>query len=78
MSVGPTVSQTWGLLLKIGPIAKPSAGSVKDIAATAPAAWAEPVMKRRRVTVSPSYAPGMLRSRVYLEACLSCLLAKGT
>jgi hypothetical protein len=29
------------------------------------------------VIVSPSKAPGIRRSAVYFEACLSCLLAKG-
>ena len=35
--------------------------------ATAPATWAVPVMNRRRVTVSPSKAPGICRSAVYLR-----------
>ena len=52
---------------KIGPIAKASAGSVKPAAINAPAPWTVPVMKRRRVTVSPSNAPGMPRSAVYLD-----------
>src|SRR3954451_14109235 len=49
------------------PSAKPRTGSVNDIAATAPAPWATPVIRRRRVTVSPSKAPGMFRSTVYLD-----------
>ena len=40
-------------------------------AAIAPAAWTLPVMKRRRVTVSPSKAPGILRSSGVLA--LGCL-----
>ena len=39
--------------------------------ATAPASWTVPVMNRRRVTVSPSKAPGIWRSAVYLD--LVCL-----
>src|ERR1700691_672359 len=39
-----------------------------------PPASAPPTfMNRRRVTVSPSNAPGYWRSRVYLDLCLSCL-----
>jgi len=49
-----------------GPSAKPSAGRRKADAATAPATFAVPVMNRRRVTVSPSKAPGIMRSAVYL------------
>jgi hypothetical protein len=63
----PMSSQKCGGCLKIGPIAKPSAGSVKEAAAIAPAVWAVPVMKRRRVTVSPSKAPGIIRSAVYFD-----------
>src|ERR1700677_3758142 len=37
-----------------------------------PAAWPPTVMNRRRVTVSPSKAPGMPRSRVYLDLCFAC------
>src|SRR5215213_5767574 len=48
------------------PAAKPSAGSVNAETAIAPAPWTVTVMNRRRVTVSPSNAPGMPRSRVYL------------
>ncbi len=44
----------------------PSAGSVNAAAATPPAAWAVPVMKRRRVTVSPSNEPGIFASAVVL------------
>src|SRR3954449_11685139 len=49
------------------PAAKPSAGSAKAETATAPAPWTVSVMNRRRVTVSPSKAPGMFRSAVYLD-----------
>src|SRR3712207_7708959 len=45
----------------------PRAGSVNAAAATAPAVCAVPVMKRRRVTVSPSKAPGIPRPAVYLD-----------
>src|SRR5271167_1700109 len=63
--------------LKIGPIAKPSAGSTKAAVATAPAPLAVTVMNLRRVTVSPSNAPGMPRSSVYLDFCFARLLATG-
>ena len=63
----PTVAHVWGVLLKMGPIENASAGSVKAPAAIAPAVCAVPVMKRRRVIVSPSNAPGIRRSAVYLE-----------
>ena len=63
----PTGTQLCGVLLNIGPTAKASAGSVKAPAAIAPAVWAEPVMNRRRVIVSPSNAPGIRRSAVYLD-----------
>src|SRR5580765_5840444 len=56
--------------LKIGPSAKPMAGRAKAPAAMAPAVCAVPVMKRRRVTVSPSKAPGMFRSVVYFDLVL--------
>ena len=59
-----------GSRLKIGPSANPSAGSVKAAAATTPAPCAVTFMNRRRVTVSPSKAPGIPRSAVYLEDCL--------
>src|SRR5215207_5743046 len=49
-----------------GPSAKASAGSVKAAAARPPSACVLPTMNRRRVTVSPSNAPGMLRSAVVL------------
>ncbi len=61
------------MFLKIGPIAKPSAGSANAAAAIPPAVCAVPVMKRRRVTVSPSKAPGIMRSAVYLDLCFACL-----
>src|SRR5438128_126033 len=40
------------------PAAKPSTGSVKPMTASAPPPWTTPVIRRRRVTVSPSKAPG--------------------
>ena len=55
------------LAFSIGPIANASAGSVKAPTATTPARLALPVMNRRRVTVSPSNAPGIDRSAVYLD-----------
>ena len=65
--VAPTSSQRILPGSKIGPSAKPSAGRVNAEAAMAPAVCAVPVMNRRRVTVSPSKAPGIRRSRVYLD-----------
>ena len=35
--------------------------------AVAPKSWTEPPITRRRVTVSPSNAPGMRRSVVYFD-----------
>src|SRR5580698_8977648 len=61
------VCQPSDTLEKIGPIAKASAGSAKPIVINAPAPCTVPVMKRRRVTVSPSKAPGIPRSSVYLD-----------
>src|ERR1700724_2443467 len=61
------VCQPSDTLEKIGPIAKASAGSAKPIVASAPAPCTVPVMNRRRVTVSPSKAPGIPRSAVYLD-----------
>src|SRR3954453_13579728 len=58
------------------PIAKPIAGSRIAAVAIAPPAWTVSVMKRRRVTVSPSKAPGIFRSAVYLER--GCLRDSGT
>src|SRR3954452_2779763 len=58
------------------PAAKPSAGSRKADAATAPAPCTVRVINRRRVTVSPSKAPGMLRSAVYLDC--DCWRGSGT
>src|SRR3954451_18633041 len=51
----------------MGPRAKPSAGSPKAALAIPPAARAPPLNSARRVTVSPSYAPGMPRSAVYFD-----------
>src|ERR1700730_4807799 len=73
MPAGPTPSQRWGGLLKIGPTAKPRAGRANAAAAIPPAVWAVPVMNRRRVIVSPSKAPGIMRSAVYLDLFRACL-----
>src|SRR3954465_14993817 len=51
----------------MGPRAKPSAGSPKAALAIPPAASAPPEKSARRVTVSPSYAPGIPRSAVYFD-----------
>src|SRR3954454_650962 len=66
-STEPTSCQRTGVFSNSGPSAKPMAGSRNAEAATAPAAWVVPVMNRRRVTVSPSNAPGIPRSDVYLD-----------
>src|SRR5205085_4669790 len=58
------------------PTANASAGSVKAIAAAAPAPCAVSVIIRRRVIVSPSKAPGMLRSAVYFG--FGCRRGSGT
>src|SRR3954465_2075825 len=68
----PTGCQRCLCSSKSGPRAKPSAGSRIAEVAMAPVALAVPTMKRRRVTVSPSNAPGMPRSAVYL--LLACFL----
>src|SRR6185437_5034880 len=65
---GPTRCHVSGVCENTGPIAKPRAGSVNAAAAITPVACAVPLMNRRRVTVSPSKAPGSWRSCVYLEA----------
>src|SRR4051794_121416 len=52
---------------KIGPAAKPTAGRTIAAVAVIPAMWTVPVMKRRRVTVSPGNAPGIRRSDVYFD-----------
>src|SRR3954451_20593206 len=65
-SGAPMACQVASCFSKTGPIAKPRAGSRKATVATAPATLTVPVMNRRRVTVSPSNAPGMSRSAVYL------------
>src|SRR3954451_16991553 len=64
---GPIACQGCSCFSNSGPSAKPSAGRTKAAVATAPVRWTVPVMKRRRVTVSPSNAPGMPRSAVYLD-----------
>jgi hypothetical protein len=64
---GPMICHWAGIRLKIGPRAKPSAGSAKAAAAIPPAPCAVRFMKARRDTVSPSKAPGMPRSTVYSE-----------
>ena len=48
-------------------------GTAHTAGGIAAAAFALPVMKRRRVTVSPSKAPGIIRSAVYLDLCWECL-----
>src|SRR5438445_7570912 len=63
----PTGCHSHGACLKIGAMAKPSAGSANAAVATAPAPFAARFMKRRRVTVSPSYEPGMFRPSVYFD-----------
>src|SRR3954454_24366601 len=64
----PTASQrTGGRSNSALPTAKTRAGSVKAATAVMPAPCAVSVMKRRRVTVSPSNAPGTPRSAVYLD-----------
>src|SRR3954452_7649892 len=65
--VGPTACQGCSCFSNSGPSAKPSAGRTNAAVATAPVTWTVPVMKRRRVIVSPSNAPGMPRSAVYLD-----------
>src|SRR3954469_23246396 len=66
-----------GARSKIGePAAKPIAGNSTAAVATPPAVCVVITMKRRRVTVSPSNAPGMLRSAVSLET--GCLRLSGT
>src|SRR4051794_35246407 len=73
----PTVSHcTSGRSNSAEPAAKPSAGSRKALVATTPAPWALSVMNRRRVTVSPSNAPGIPRSAVYFD--LGVLRGSGT
>src|SRR5690242_17990064 len=61
-------SQGMWVVLNTGARAKPRAGRVNAAAATAPAPLAVPTMNRRRVTVSPSNAPGIFRSAVYFES----------
>ena len=64
----PTACQrTGGRSNNAEPTAKPRAGSVNVATATAPAPWTVKPIRRRRVTVSPSNAPGMRRSDVYLD-----------
>src|SRR3954453_18343052 len=65
--VAPTACQGCSCFSNSGPRAKPSAGRTNAAVATAPVRCTVPVMKRRRVIVSPSNAPGMPRSAVYLD-----------
>ena len=58
----------------IGPSAKPSVGRPNAAVAMPPAASAPPVMNPRRVTVSPSNAPGVPRSLVYRDLRLGFCL----
>src|SRR5258705_6946420 len=60
----PSGCHVVGRRLKTGPRAKPRAGNAAAAAAMAPAPWAAPVMRRRRVTVSPANAPGRPASEV--------------
>ena len=76
-ATGPTISQCGSCLSKTGATAKPTAGSVKAAMAMPPAAWAVPVMKRRRETVSPSKAPGIRASSVVIFF-LGCLRSRAT
>src|SRR4051795_700656 len=74
----PTACQGCSCFSNSGPSAKPSAGRTKAAVATAPVTLTAPVMNRRRVTVSPSNAPGMPRSAVYLDlASLRSAMAGG-
>ena len=64
----PTASQvTGGRSNRAEPTANPSAGSVKAATAMAPPPLTANTITRRRVTVSPSKAPGISRSSVYLD-----------
>ena len=77
---GPIGCQANCVWWNTGASAKPSAGSVKVATAIKPAPCAVRFMKFRRVTVSPSNAPGMSRSDVYLDfggLCLSGKYASG-
>src|SRR5579884_992527 len=74
--VGPIACQLHDWRLKIGAIANPSAGRVNAAAAMPPTPLAHRFMNARRVTVSPSKAPGMFRSMVYFD--LVCLRRSGT
>ena len=72
----PTGFQITGARSKIAePAAKPSAGRSTAAVATAPAVCVVATIRRRRVMVSPSNAPGILRSAVSLET--GCLRDSG-
>src|SRR5437764_10597541 len=73
---GPTACQDIFSVLNTGASANASAGSVNAAAATPPTPFAAPTINRLRVIVSPSNAPGMLRSSVYLD--LSARRRSGT
>ncbi len=49
-----------------------------EAVATMPAVCPPTFISLRRVIVSPSNAPGMPRSIVYFDLCLSCLSDTGT
>ena len=51
---------------KTGPSGEAEGGQQERRGGDGAGLWAVPVMNRRRVTVSPSKAPGMFRSAVYL------------
>src|ERR1044072_4205141 len=69
-AIGPTDSHTAAWLSNTGPKAMPRAGSGNAADAMPPAVRALAEMKRRRVTVSPSNAPGIFASAVVLGFCL--------
>jgi hypothetical protein len=68
----PIGCQEKGSRLNSGPNAKPTTGKMNAAAATAPAPLVASSMNRRRDTVSPSNAPGMFRSTVYLGLPSRC------
>src|SRR5689334_1483817 len=75
---GPTgVQIAWGRSNSGVPAAKPSTGRMMPIVAAAPATFTTPTITRRRVMVSPSNAPGMLLSAVYLDFGVFRGVAKG-
>ena len=61
--------------MKIGPAAKAIAGSAKPAVISMPAPCTVPVMKRRRVTVSPSNAPAFYVVRQTVAGTAATTLA---